>query len=151
MDIRILHESTDKRVLNKLLELHKEFDKQEKEASAGSVVDILADYPGWFDDIEKCLDYDIVLGVFDSGELAGFATGCIAEGYSRKSLNISSLYIAEEHRRKGYGKALYKRILTEAGDIKSVSLVAYTGNTGALAFYKSIGLEIYAHYLGKEV
>ena len=151
MDIRLLHGGTDKRVLTKLLDLHKEFDKQEKEVSSKSVVDILANYSGWFDNIEKCLDYDIVLGAFDCGELVGFITGHVSEDHGQRSLNICSLYIDTEHRREGYGKALYKRIIQEAEDIASVSLVTYISNTSAMMFYKSLGLKVYAQYLGKVI
>lgn len=134
-------------VLNKLLELHKQLELQEKEVSEKSGFDVLEHFTGYYETVDSCLE-NIVYGVFVDGALSGFISGYTSTGNVSPILHVCLLFIEEEHRRKGYAKELYNQLKSEVGDIEYVTLVVYNGNHDALRFYKSIGFTPYASFLG---
>jgi len=84
----------------------------------------------------------------DKAGLAGFAAYSFlwpAVGVTR-SLYLKELYVAEEYRRRGVGKALMSALF-DLARLHRCSRVEWTtdvGNGGALAFYEGLGLPVHA-------
>ena len=87
------------------------------------------------------------VGAFDGEELIGIVLGV---QNPRKKMNhimeINSMYVKEEYRGKGIGKALIDRLLSEidTNEVEMIRLSVVSTNQQAIALYKKIGFVEYA-------
>lgn len=99
----------------------------------------VASFEPWWNSLSNDDEYDpeLVFTVFDqAGELAGVAL-CWTTAF------VKDLAVARDHRRKGLAMALLRHaFLTfcERGE-PAVDLKVETGNLGAIALYRSAGME----------
>lgn len=76
------------------------------------------------------------------GDIAGFAFGYILDTfYSKPMCYIHSIDVAEEYRRKGFGKTLMNKIIDDCKDngIKECFLITNKSNVSAVKLYESVG------------
>ncbi len=76
----------------------------------------------------------------DSLPLIGYAGGWIVDG----DLQILKVGVTPEHRRQGIAKELIARLASDARDLgaQTASLEVRASNTGAQAFYETLGLQL---------
>lgn len=133
--------------LEALLQLHRELDLQETEIAKLPKVNVLEDYPGWFDTVEKCLDDVFVFGASVDDKLVGFISCRSAKSFNDGHVGVVSyLYVNSDYRRMGVGKRLWETALDFfTGELKHkyITLDVYVTNQPALAFYESIGFSPY--------
>jgi ribosomal protein S18 acetylase RimI-like enzyme len=89
--------------------------------------------------IRKKLDADRDL--FLVAEVSGAVVGTAMGGYDGHRGWIYAVAVAPEHRRRGIGRALLRRIealLVDRGCLK-VNLQVLASNPGAVAFYETLG------------
>jgi ribosomal protein S18 acetylase RimI-like enzyme len=96
------------------------------------------------DEIEKQIGEEdhFIYVAEEGGEVVGF----ISAEWQRwnNSLYIDSLYIDENHRHRGYGSQLLKRMIRRSREIKSkkVFIDVEAGNTNAIILYLKHGFEV---------
>ncbi|MGH7807051.1 MAG: GNAT family N-acetyltransferase [Thermodesulfobacteriota bacterium] len=96
------------------------------------------------DEIEKQIGEEdhFIYVAEETGKVVGF----ISAEWQRwnNSLYIDSLYIDENHRHRGYGSQLLKRMIKRSREIKSkkVFIDVEAGNTNAIILYLKHGFEI---------
>lgn len=63
--------------------------------------------------------------------------------YARAALRITELVVDQKHRRRGVGRALiaHAERVAAAADCEIIELTSVLDNTGAHAFYRSLGFE----------
>jgi ribosomal-protein-alanine N-acetyltransferase len=85
------------------------------------------------------IDFDIVL---DEGKVIGYSI----VSYAGNELEIQSLAIAKEYRRKHNGRALLDFVLAKAAKkgVQTAFLEVRKSNTAAFNLYKSFGFELLA-------
>ena len=92
--------------------------------------------------IRNSLHEIVVVAEYDD-ILVGFCCGLIHDSifYSKKSGEITEMYVMEEHRRKGIGKELVNLLESEFAkkDIKKIHLLTGDKNENAQEFYRSCG------------
>ena len=90
---------------------------------------------------------NMVLGAFDESALAGMV-GLYRDGRAKRRhrTSIWGMFVAEQYRGKGAGRALLEAALNEArsmAGVSSVSLSVTTGQTAARRLYLSVGFRPY--------
>jgi ribosomal protein S18 acetylase RimI-like enzyme len=92
---------------------------------------------------------DFVVGAFDNGELVGMAGYYREKGEKiRHKGHIWGVYVKEEWRGKGVGKALMLELLRRVraqDDLEQVNLSVSRDQAAAKQLYKSLGFEVYGH------
>ncbi len=69
------------------------------------------------------------------------ASRMLSVKHAGRSLWIEELYVGQEARQRGYGRALVEGLieLAESSDIRGIDLEAYHGNDAAALLYRSVG------------
>ena len=79
---------------------------------------------------------EIRLEAFFKGE---WVSGCsVWNDNGSNHSHVNGLFVAEEDRRKGYGRQMMEYIVSEFAD-RELSLMVYPDNTGAILLYEQIG------------
>lgn len=94
-------------------------------------------------------DGDFVVGAFESGQLVGMAGYYREKGEKiRHKGHIWGVYVKQDYRGKGIGKALMSELLwrlrSQPG-LEQVNLGVSTDQLAAKKLYESLGFEIYGH------
>ncbi len=65
-----------------------------------------------------------------------------------KTVHLEDLMVRDQHRKKGLGIALYKKVMQYAIDngVKRVEWVVLDWNTGAIDFYKKTGAKVHTNW-----
>ena len=96
----------------------------------------------WIFDKEKA---EVLLAVDKSGEEIGFALFFhnFSTFLGRAGLYLEDLYVLPEHRGKGYGKALFRRLATVAVErgCGRMEWWCLDWNTPSIGFYKALGAQ----------
>jgi len=87
---------------------------------------------------------EIVCLAYANGVLAGYCAGLIVESacYDENRADIEALYVREEYRGRGIGRALIRHIenILASRGIRHFHITTYTdGKTAARRLYKSLG------------
>ena len=88
-------------------------------------------------------DNELVAIAYFDGYAAGFCTGLVIRSicYKKSRLDIESLFVKEEYRKKGIGRALVEFIEKEASlrKINHFHITVNKEKTGAIKLYESAG------------
>jgi len=111
----------------------------------------------------KTNDREIICIIYEGYRAVGFCSGLIVRSvcYNSGRMDIESLYVREEFRRKGIGEALIKfiekeaiakdihhfHIITDENNFKAIKLYKKTGfmDTGEILLDKTIGIDQAKH------
>jgi ribosomal protein S18 acetylase RimI-like enzyme len=92
-------------------------------------------------------DDDFILGSFVDGQLVGMAGFFRPKGEKIRHRGlIRTVYVSEQCRGKGFGRALLRELIGLVGllpGMEQVALAVSSQNTGAKALYQSLGFEVY--------
>jgi N-acetylglutamate synthase-like GNAT family acetyltransferase len=82
---------------------------------------------------------------FDDGEVLGSASLVLRDMETRMELTpwLASVFVGEQHRRKGIGAELVRRIMAEAGKLDVALLYLYTVHSEK--FYAALGWTLQEH------
>lgn len=86
---------------------------------------------------------DRALVADDEGAIVGFLLGFVAKGPPPVGY-IHLVGIHPEHRRRGVGKMLYERFITDCSEAGVTQLKAITprGNQGSVDFHRALGFDV---------
>ncbi len=98
---------------------------------------------------------DTVLVAEVGGDLAGFASLRLLPQIESDRLHaeLSDIYVREERRRRGIGRALLRSAenLARSSGCARIFLVTGLDNDGARAFYRALGYRDHAVQMGKDL
>lgn len=79
-----------------------------------------------------------------AGEMIGFLLGFVAEPPAGKVGYVHLVGIHPDHRRRGVGRGLYERFLSECAKAGCVRMKAITtpGNEGSIRFHTALGWQV---------
>ena len=99
---------------------------------------------------EKRITYkiegSIQIGIEEDGEIIAGLDACMT---AFKILYVSTLFVKEEHRRKGYGKALIREMEKRAKDLGANTIRLDTFNWQGKEFYEALNYEVVGSYENK--
>ncbi|MCK4542417.1 MAG: GNAT family N-acetyltransferase [Spirochaetales bacterium] len=109
--------------------------------------DIPIDLPFWkFRNMyeRRGIDLDYSMGVFIDNKLSGFILNGIRMWEGKTTVYDSGTGVVPEHRRKGYTKAMFTKLLKifQRDGIKQYLLEVLQSNTGAFELYKKSGFKV---------
>ena len=88
-------------------------------------------------------NHEIICIAYSGSVAVGYCTGLIVKSicYKNSRIDIEALFVKEEYRNKGFGKALITYMEKEASskNITHFHINTNNGNTVAKSFYKKIG------------
>lgn len=86
----------------------------------------------------------------ENGELLGSASLIVHDMETRVELTpwLAGVFVAPEHRRRGLGAALVRRVMAEAGALNVPVLYLYTVHSGT--FYTTLGWSLQEHTAYRE-
>ena len=93
--------------------------------------------------ITYSLDGRISLGIKENGKLIAGIDSCMT---AFKILYISTLYVDEEYRRKGYGKRLIQEVEKRAKELGANTIRLDTFSHQGKDFYLALGYKIVGEY-----
>jgi ribosomal protein S18 acetylase RimI-like enzyme len=82
----------------------------------------------------------------DAALIGGVAIEYSAKVKLRHKGHIIGMYVSEDHRRSGAGRALLQAVVDDAesrAELKVLTLTVTEGNSGALRLYESVGFEVF--------
>lgn len=89
------------------------------------------------------LDGSIQIGIEEDGELVAGLDACVT---AFKILYVSTVFVEEHCRRKGYGRLLIERMEQEAVRMGLNTIRLDTFSWQGKAFYEALGYQIVGHY-----
>lgn len=112
-------------------------------------VEIIEDGLSAYDDgfIQTKLDGTIQLGILENGELIAGLDACTT---AFRILYVSTVFVKESHRRKGYGKALMQEMETRAKAMGVNTIRLDTFSFQGKEFYEALGYKVVGHYENAE-
>ena len=93
----------------------------------------------------------IVFGAFESALAGMVVLGRESAAKLRHKAAIRGMYVAPEHRGKGFGRQLMAAAMASAGameGVRQINLIVTAGNDAAYALYRSLGFNEYGREPG---
>ena len=97
--------------------------------------------------IKYKLDGSIQIGIKENGKLVAGLDACMT---AFKILYVSTVFVDEEYRRKGYGKKLILEMEKRALELNADTIRLDTFSWQGKDFYLALGYEIVGNYENKE-
>jgi L-amino acid N-acyltransferase len=102
-----------------------------------------ASMTAWFE-VKRSGNYPVIAAVDEIGQLLGFASFGVFRAFPAYKYTVEhSVYVAAEHRGKGIGKELLRRIIAEAETREYHTLVGCidSQNKASIALHRAFGFE----------
>lgn len=93
------------------------------------------------------LDGSIQIGIEEDGEIVAGLDACMT---AFRILYVSTVFVKEDYRRKGYGRLLVAEMEKRAKDLGANTIRLDTFSWQGKEFYKSLGYEIVGFYNNDE-
>ena len=93
------------------------------------------------------MDGCIQIGIEEDGQLVAGLDACMT---AFRILYVSTLFVNEEYRRKGYGTALVREMEARAAEMGATVIRLDTFDWPGKEFYEVLGYEIVGHYENRQ-
>ena len=93
------------------------------------------------------MDGCIQIGIEEDGQLVAGLDACMT---AFRILYVSTLFVNEEYRRKGYGTALVREMEARAAEMGATVIRLDTFDWQGKEFYEVLGYEIVGHYENRQ-
>ena len=114
------------------------------ETQVAHVEEMLEDFDGRF--IPYRMDGDIQIGIEEDGKLIAGLDACVT---AFKILYVSTVFVDEDHRRKGYGKLLMEEMERRARDMGVNTIRLDTFSWQGKEFYEALDYKVVGYYENK--
>jgi len=111
------------------------------EAQTAYVEDMLSAFDESY--ITYRMNGSIQIGIEENGRIIAGLDACVT---AFKILYVSTVFVDESYRRKGYGKALIQEMEKRARDMGVNTIRLDTFNWQGKDFYEALGYEVVGHY-----
>ena len=111
------------------------------ETQVACVEEMLNDFDEHF--ITFKMDGNIQIGIEENGKIIAGLDACVT---AFKILYVSTVFVDEKHRRKGYGKLLIEEMEKRAKDMGINTIRLDTFSWQGKEFYESLNYEVVGHY-----
>jgi Predicted acetyltransferase len=93
------------------------------------------------------MDGCIQIGIEEDGQLVAGLDACMT---AFRILYVSTLFVNEEHRRKGFGTALIREMEARAAEMGATVIRLDTFDWQGKEFYEALGYETVGHYENRQ-